>query len=55
MAKGIGNGLPIGAVVTRKEITDKVKQVYFNTYGGGHIQSRVGIEVLDIIKRDKLA
>lgn len=51
MAKSIGNGLPMAAVATRKEITDKLKQVYFNTFGGGHIQCRVGIEVLDIIKR----
>jgi alanine-glyoxylate transaminase / (R)-3-amino-2-methylpropionate-pyruvate transaminase len=43
MAKSIGNGLPMGAVVTRKEITDKIKQAYFNTFGGGHIQCRVGM------------
>ena len=43
MAKGIGNGFPIGAVVTRKEISDKIKRVFFNTCGGGHIQCRVGI------------
>jgi 4-aminobutyrate aminotransferase-like enzyme len=43
MAKGIGNGFPIGAVVTRKEISDKIKSVFFNTFGGGHIQCRVGI------------
>lgn len=54
MAKSIGNGLPMGAVVTRQEITDKIKQVYFNTFGGGHLQCKVGIEVLDIIRREKL-
>jgi alanine-glyoxylate transaminase/(R)-3-amino-2-methylpropionate-pyruvate transaminase len=54
MAKGIGNGFPIGAVATRKEITDVVKKVYFNTFGGGPIQCRVGMEVLKIIKDEKL-
>lgn len=54
MAKSIGNGFPIGAVVTRKEITDKIKHVFFNTFGGGHIQCRVGIEVLNVIKKEKL-
>jgi alanine-glyoxylate transaminase/(R)-3-amino-2-methylpropionate-pyruvate transaminase len=54
MAKGIGNGFPIGAVVTRKEITDRVKQVFFNTFGGGHIQCRVGLEVLNVIRKEKL-
>lgn len=55
MAKGIGNGFPMGAVVTRREITDKIKQVYFNTFGGGHLQCRVGIEVLKTIREEKLA
>jgi alanine-glyoxylate transaminase/(R)-3-amino-2-methylpropionate-pyruvate transaminase len=55
MAKGIGNGFPIGAVVTRKGISDKVKGVFFNTFGGGHIQCRVGMEVINTIKKEKLA
>lgn len=54
MAKGIGNGFPIGAVVTRKEITDKIKNVFFNTFGGGHIQCRVGLQVLKTIRQEKL-
>jgi alanine-glyoxylate transaminase / (R)-3-amino-2-methylpropionate-pyruvate transaminase len=55
MAKGIGNGFPIGAVVTKKSITDRIKQVYFNTFGGGHIQCRVGLTVLETIQKEKLA
>ena len=34
---------------------NSIKQIYFNTFGGGVLQCRVGIEVLDIIKREKLA
>lgn len=55
MAKGIGNGFPIGAVVTRREVTDRIKAVYFNTFGGGHLQCRVGIEVIKTIRKEKLA
>lgn len=54
MAKGIGNGFPMAAVATRKEITDKITQVFFNTFGGGHLQCRIGIEVLNTIRREKL-
>ena len=54
MAKGIGNGFPMGAVVTRKEVTDKIKQVYFNTFGGGYLQCRAGMTVLDVIRKEKL-
>ncbi len=54
MAKGIGNGFPMGAVITRKEVTDKIKQVYFNTFGGGYLQCRAGMTVLDVIRKEKL-
>jgi hypothetical protein len=30
-------------VATRKHISDKIKHVYFNTFGGGHLQCRVGL------------
>jgi alanine-glyoxylate transaminase/(R)-3-amino-2-methylpropionate-pyruvate transaminase len=54
MAKGIGNGFPMAAVATRKEVMDSIKKVHFNTFGGGPIQCRVGMEVLNIIKDEKL-
>jgi alanine-glyoxylate transaminase/(R)-3-amino-2-methylpropionate-pyruvate transaminase len=54
MAKGIGNGFPMAAVATRKEVMDSIKKVHFNTFGGGLLQSRIGMEVLNIIKDEKL-
>lgn len=33
---------------------DCIKKVHFNTFGGGPIQCRVGMEVLDIIQEEKL-
>ncbi|CAD6184908.1 unnamed protein product [Caenorhabditis auriculariae] len=55
MAKGIGNGFPIGAVVTTKEIADPFsKSLYFNTYGGNPLASAVGKAVLEVIEEEKL-
>jgi 4-aminobutyrate aminotransferase-like enzyme len=40
-AKGIANGYPMAAVVTRKEIMDSINFIFFNTYGGGPLQCRL--------------
>jgi alanine-glyoxylate transaminase/(R)-3-amino-2-methylpropionate-pyruvate transaminase len=38
MAKGIGNGFPMAAVVTRPEIADLLAQaLHFNTFGGNPV------------------
>ena len=38
MAKGIGNGLPLGAVVTTKEIAACLaERLHFNTFGGNPV------------------
>ncbi|CAG0901012.1 unnamed protein product [Darwinula stevensoni] len=51
MAKGIGNGFPLAAVVTTKEIAASVgKAAYFNTFGGNPVACAVGSAVLDVIK-----
>ena len=55
MAKGIGNGYPLAAVVTSKKVTNKLAHLFFNTFGGGPIQSRVGLEVIRITEEEKLA
>jgi len=40
MAKGLGNGAAIGAVVTRKEIAESMAgKVFFNTFGGNPIST----------------
>ena len=51
MAKGIANGLPMGAVATRKEIASVINFIHFNTYGGGPVQVRSAIEVLKALER----
>ncbi|KOB74576.1 Alanine-glyoxylate aminotransferase, partial [Operophtera brumata] len=54
MAKGIGNGFPLAAVVTTKEIAATHKVSYFNTFGGNALAATAGKAVLDIIEEDKL-
>ncbi len=52
MAKGIGNGVPLGGVITTKEIAHSMDgKVHFNTYGGNPVSMTQGEAVLDVIKK----
>ncbi|KAL9393612.1 hypothetical protein Peur_012897 [Populus x canadensis] len=54
MAKGIGNGLPLGAVVTTPEIAQVMAQkIQFNTFGGNPVCSAGGHEVLRVIDQER--
>lgn len=51
MAKSIGNGFPLGCLVTTDEIADKLASVnHFNTYSGSPISTSAGLGVLDAIE-----
>lgn len=55
MAKGIGNGIPIGAVVTTPEIAEVLtRRNYFNTFGGNPVCTAAGHAVLRVIEKEKL-
>ncbi|XP_076027884.1 alanine--glyoxylate aminotransferase 2, mitochondrial isoform X2 [Genypterus blacodes] len=55
MAKGIGNGFPMAAVVTTPEIAASfTKAFHFNTFGGNALACTVASSVLDTIKEDGL-
>lgn len=55
MAKGIGNGIPLGAVVTTPEIAEVLtRRSYFNTFGGNPVCTAAGHAVLKVIQKDKL-
>ena len=55
MAKGIGNGCPLGAVVTTPEIAATLAQrTHFNTFGGNPVVCAQGMAVLEVIEREKL-
>ena len=49
MAKGIGNGFPMAAVVTTPKIAQCLTQaIHFNTFGGNPMATTVGSAVLDV-------
>src|SRR4051794_22274442 len=55
MAKGIGNGCPLAAVVTTPEIAATVaNRTHFNTFGGNPVVCAQGQAVLEVIEREKL-
>lgn len=55
MAKGIGNGYPMAAVVTRREIAECMKQrLHFNTFGGNPVAASAGRAVLRVIEEEHL-
>src|SRR3954465_6183294 len=55
MAKGIGNGAPLGAVVTTSKIAATLaERLHFNTFGGNPVVCAQGAAVLDVIDREKL-
>jgi alanine-glyoxylate transaminase/(R)-3-amino-2-methylpropionate-pyruvate transaminase len=53
MAKGIGNGAPLGACVTRPEVAAVMaRRVHFNTFGGNPVSVTQGLATLDVVDRD---
>jgi alanine-glyoxylate transaminase/(R)-3-amino-2-methylpropionate-pyruvate transaminase len=55
MAKGIGNGAPIGAVVTTPQIAQALtSRIHFNTFGGNPVSCAIGKAVLEVIDREGL-
>ena len=55
MAKGIGNGLPLAAVTTRREIAERLTQrIHFNTFGGNPVSMAAGLAVLEVIDEEHL-
>ncbi|WP_394827905.1 aminotransferase class III-fold pyridoxal phosphate-dependent enzyme [Pendulispora albinea] len=56
LGKPIGNGHPIGAVVTTPAIARRfvTGMEYFNTYGGNPVSCAVGLAVLDVLRDERL-
>ncbi|KAK7003656.1 ethanolamine-phosphate phospho-lyase [Biomphalaria glabrata] len=57
LGKPMGNGHPLSAVITTKEIAASFEGCgveYFNTYGGNPVSCAIGLAVLDVIEKDKL-
>ncbi|WP_206362364.1 aminotransferase [Sinorhizobium americanum] len=56
VAKGMGNGHPLGAVITRREIVEALEKegYFFSSAGGSPVSSVVGLTVLDILHDEAL-
>ena len=56
MGKPIGNGHPLGVVVTQPHLADAFANgmEYFNTFGGNPVSCAIGLEVLKVIQEEGL-
>jgi 4-aminobutyrate aminotransferase-like enzyme len=56
LGKPIGNGHPLGAVVTTPGVAASflTGMEYFNTFGGNPVSARVGLAVLDVVADERL-
>jgi len=56
VGKPIGNGHPLGVVVTTRAIADAFANgmEYFNTFGGNPVSCAIGLEVLRVIRDEGL-
>jgi 4-aminobutyrate aminotransferase-like enzyme len=56
LGKPIGNGHPLAAVITRRDIADAFHNgmEYFTTFGGNPVSSAVGLAVIDVLEKEKL-
>ena len=53
MAKGIGNGAPLGAMTTTEPISDVMtNRIHFNTFGGNPISMTQGLATLEVIDEE---
>lgn len=57
VAKPMGNGHPVGAVIVTREIAESFAQtgvMYFNTYGGNPVSCAIANAVMNVIEEEKL-
>ena len=56
MGKPMGNGHPLSAIVSRREIIEDFSSIgsYFNTFGGNPVSCAAGLAVIDVIEQEGL-
>lgn len=56
IAKAMGNGHPLGAVITRRDIAERFAEdgPFFSSAGGSPLSCRIGLTVLDIMQDEGL-
>jgi 4-aminobutyrate aminotransferase len=53
-AKGIANGLPLGATTTTDEIAQSWKGATISTFGGNPLSARAALTTLDVMAREQI-
>ena len=54
-AKGIGNGIPLGAMVARPEVSKTLaNKIHFNTFGGNPVSMAQGLATLEVIDQEDI-
>src|ERR1051325_4919588 len=56
LGKPIGNGHPIGAVITTRAIADSFANgmEFFSTFGGNNVSCAIGLKVLEVVHQENL-
>jgi 4-aminobutyrate aminotransferase-like enzyme len=56
LGKPMGNGYPVAAVITRREVVDRFaeRNSFFSTYGGNPVAAAAALAVLDVIEDEEL-
>ena len=54
LAKALGGGLPIGAVVAKKDLADTFPGPDFSTFGGNPVSCRAAIAGIEVLEEEKL-
>ncbi|MGB0389168.1 MAG: acetyl ornithine aminotransferase family protein, partial [Ardenticatenaceae bacterium] len=54
IAKGIANGLPLGAIVAKAEVMDWKRGSHANTFGGNPVACAAAVETIRIIEEEEL-
>ena len=56
LGKPMGNGYPVGAVITCREIADSLaaRTRVFSTFGGNPVAAQAALAVLDVIEDDRI-
>jgi 4-aminobutyrate aminotransferase len=56
LAKGLGSGLPIGAVVAKKRVMERwTRGAHGNTFGGNPLSCAAALATLDLVEREYAA
>lgn len=55
LAKGLGGGMPIGAVLARSDVADTFPGPDFSTFGGNPVSCRAALAAIEVIEEENLA